>query len=156
MKFSDAVELLRSSSPKSRYLQEARRVVDRARPYLVGDVPVINVTAHNLYLEKNRQVYTIPPSGVIITAHRNEYVTREYNRTRLIATENLPTEESLRELDALESWFADERPVIVGSVISSQAYPGRVYSMVPSRYQSNENGTVMRSDKFLTYVRNGY
>jgi len=51
------------------------------------------------------------------------------NGVNLVSFEYKPSLESMAKLDWLEDYYPDH--IIVGSIISAQAFPGRVYGMVP-------------------------
>jgi hypothetical protein len=101
---------------------------------------------------KDGNVYTIEPSGVLINARPIEESAgfhtsgAELVRTRFAADE--ASEQALTRLEA-------ENPgaIIVGSIIAAQAFPGRVFAMVPApgfeRVAPAEKR--MRDDKFTVF-----
>ena len=114
---------------------------------------IINVTPHPIRFQSwNGRVYEIEPSGVLINARPVEEAAgthpsgAELVRTRFEA--DPASEEALTRLEA-------ENPgaIIVGSVIAAQAFPGRVFAMVPvpgfERVPPAEKR--MRDDKFTTF-----
>jgi len=114
---------------------------------------IINVTPHPITMQnQDGEVYTVEPSGVQINARPVEEAAgthpsgAELVRTRFEA--DPASEEALTRLE-------DENPgvVIVGSIIAAQAFPGRVFAMVPvpgfERVPPAEKR--MRDDKFTTF-----
>lgn len=114
---------------------------------------IINVTPHPVTLQDQAgRVYTIEPCGVLVNARPVEEPAGLHPsgaalvRTRFVA--DPASEEALSRLEA-------ENPgaVIIGSIIAAQAFPGRVFAMVPApgfeRVPPAEKR--MRDDKFTTF-----
>ena len=114
---------------------------------------IINVTPHPITMQDwEGNVYTVEPCGVLINACPVEEAAGTHlSGAKLVRTrfEADPTsEEALARLER-------ENPgaVIVGSIIAAQAFPGRVFAMVPvpgfERVPPAEKR--MRDDKFSTF-----
>jgi hypothetical protein len=114
---------------------------------------IISVTPHPITFQTPEgEVYELHPCGVVINATPVEEPAglhpsgAELVRTRFVASPE--AEEALARLEA-------ENPgaVIVGSIIAAQAFPGRVFALVPvkgfERVPPAEKR--MRDDKFTTF-----
>jgi len=114
---------------------------------------IVNVTPHPITMQdRDGNVYTIEPCGVLVNARPVEEFTGTHSsgaelvRTRFEA--DPASEEALICLEA-------ENPgaIIVGSIIAAQAFPGRVFAMIPApgfeRVPPAEKR--MRDDKFTTF-----
>jgi len=114
---------------------------------------IINVTPHPVtFQNREGNVYIVEPCGVLVNARPVEEAAgthpsgAELVRTRFEA--DPASEEALARLE-------DENPgvVIVGSIIAAQAFPGRVFAMVPvpgfERVPPAEKR--MRDDKFTAF-----
>ncbi len=116
---------------------------------------IINVTPHPITMmrKEDGSIYVVEPSGVLINARAVEEPAgthpsgAELVRTRFIA--DPASEEALAKLEA-------ENPaaIIVGSIIAAQAFPGRVFALVPvpgfERVPPDQKR--MRDDKFTVFV----
>jgi hypothetical protein len=115
---------------------------------------IINTTAHPIRFQfpTSGEIFEVPPCGVVINAQAvEEHVGThpcgaELVRTRFEATPE--AEEALNKLHA-----EDPDAIIVGSIIAAQAFPGRVFAMVPvpgfERVPPAEK--LMQADKFITF-----
>lgn len=114
---------------------------------------ILNVTPHPVrFQNSDGDVYTVEPCGVLVNARPVEEAAGTHPsgaalvRTRFEA--DPASEEALARLE-------QENPgaVIVGSIIAAQAFPGRVFAMVPvpgfERVPPAEKR--MRDDKFTTF-----
>ena len=114
---------------------------------------IINTTPHVIRLQNSAgEVYEVEPCGVLVNAHPVEEPAgkhpsgAELVRTRFVA--DPASEEALAKLE-------QENPgaIIIGSIIAAQAFPGRVFAMVPApgfeRVPPAEKR--MRDDKFTTF-----
>lgn len=117
---------------------------------------IINVTPHSIRFKGHGTladvIYEIPPCGVLINARPEEESAGNHpSGAWLVKTRFVADPESEKELVRLEK----ENPgaVIVGSIIAAQAFPGRVFAMVPvtgfERVPPAEK--IMRDDKFTTF-----
>jgi len=114
---------------------------------------IINVTPHPITFQNTAgEVYEIEPCGVLVNARPVEENAgthpsgAELVRTRFEA--DPASEKALAKLEA-ENFGA----IIVGSIIAAQAFPGRVFAMVPApgfeRVPPAEKR--MRDDKFTAF-----
>jgi len=114
---------------------------------------IINVTPHPIRFQNvDGEVYEVEPSGVLINARPVEEAAGTHpSSAELVRTRFEADPTSVKELDRLER----ENPgaIIVGSIIAAQAFPGRVFAMVPvpgfERVPPAEKR--MRDDKFTTF-----
>ena len=115
---------------------------------------IINDTPHSIRFQNAAgRVYTVEPCGVLVNARPVEEAVgthpsgAELVRTRFEA--DPASEEALTKLER-------ENPgaIIVGSIIAAQAFPGRVFAMVPvpgfERVPPAEKR--MRDDKFTVFL----
>src|SRR5690606_41634871 len=114
---------------------------------------LINTTPHPIRIQNtDGEVFEVDPCGILINARPVEEVAGTHPsgatlvRTRFEA--DPASEEALARLE-------QENPdaIIVGSIIAAQAFPGRVFAMVPvpgfERVPPAEKR--MRTDKFTTF-----
>lgn len=114
---------------------------------------IINTTVHPIrFQDKQGEVYEVPPCGVVINATPiEEPVGLHLSGARLVRTRFETSPEAEEALARLEA----ENPgaIIVGSIIAAQAFPGRVFAMVPvpgfERVPPAEKR--MRDDRFITF-----
>lgn len=94
----------------------------------VGDATIINCTPHPITFQTpDGELITVPPSGITLKAAAVEQFVRFVDGVELVETTFKPSAEALEELNKVEApgvW-------IVGSIISAQAFPGRVVSLIP-------------------------
>jgi len=73
----------------------------------------------------------VSPSGVVINARPVEQpIGLHPCGAELVQTKFVATEEEERKLDILEQKYPNA--IIVGSIIAAQAFPGRVFALVPA------------------------
>ena len=97
----------------------------------IDGVQIVNATPHEIRFQAaNGEVVTVEKCGKTLAARPVE-TALEYRRRNvdLVKTVFRASEAGEAELEALEAKFPNA--VIVGSIISAQAFPGRVYSLVP-------------------------
>ncbi|MGB9879605.1 MAG: hypothetical protein ACPLRM_02470 [Anaerolineae bacterium] len=119
---------------------------------LFDGVAYVNVTPHPITLQKGEQVFTVEPSGVLINARPEECHARTLpGGIQLVRTAFVPDPASAAALDAIEKEVPGA--VVIGSIIAAQAFPGRVFAMVPvpgfERVPPEQKR--MRADKFTTF-----
>lgn len=73
---------------------------------------------------------TVEPSGAKLQALPVEEAVGEIGQARIVKTVFKPTESGLKELEEIERHDPDLK--VIGSLVSAQAYPGRVFSMTPA------------------------
>lgn len=114
---------------------------------------IINVTAHNVrFQSKDGNIYEIPPCGVVISATAvEEHAGTHPNGAELVRTKFVASQEMEEALARIEERHPNA--IIVGSIIAAQAFPGRIFGMVPvqgfERVSYAEKR--MRDDKFVTF-----
>ena len=114
---------------------------------------IINTTPHSCRFQAaNGSTYEVPPCGVLINARVVEQAAGNHSsgaklcRTRFMA--DAANEAALAKLE-------QENPgaIIVGSIIAAQAFPDRVFGLMPApgfeRVPPAEKR--MRDDKFTTF-----
>ncbi len=92
---------------------------------------IINTTPHPCTFQGvSGEVYTVEPCGVVISARPVELQAgRHISGAELVSIMFEQTEEAISKLSKLENENPDA--VIVGSIIAAQAFPGRVFALVP-------------------------
>lgn len=114
---------------------------------------IINVTAHNVrFQNRDGVVYEIPPCGVVISATPvEEYAGTHPSGAELVRTKFTASQDMVDALTRLEERHPEA--IIVGSIIAAQAFPGRIFGMVPvqgfERVPHAEKR--MRDDKFVIF-----
>lgn len=116
-------------------------------------VRIVNATAHAIRFQSaDGQVYEVPPCGVVVNAQAVEEPAGKHpSGVELVTTYFEPTLEEVQALANLE--WDNPDAIVVGSIIAAQAFPGRVFAMVPvpgfERVPPAEKR--MRDDKFITF-----
>jgi hypothetical protein len=96
----------------------------------IDGVQIINCTPHEIrFLSANGDIVTVEKSGFTLAAKPIEHIVEERDGTTFVTTVFARSSEGERQLQELEAMPGDIR--IVGSIISAQAYRGRVVSLVP-------------------------
>lgn len=93
-------------------------------------VRILNCTPHNiLFLDGDAEV-SVDKCGATLLARPVETPAEERGRAQLVKTVFETSSQGLEELEAIER----EAPgvLLVGSIVSAQAYPGRVVGMIPA------------------------
>lgn len=117
------------------------------------DQMIVNVTPHPITMwDRNRGTFSVPPCGTVLSARAVEHpVGRHPSGAQLVRTRFEPTGEAVTDLERLEEKHLGA--IIVGSIIAAQAFPGRVFAMVPvpgfERVPPSEKR--MQADKFATF-----
>lgn len=132
----------------------AHPITFQSSSHLFNDEDSIECILCGRQLDENKPcVYTIQPCGIIINARPvEEHIETHPSGAELVRTKFEPDPESEEALIKLEK----ENPyaIIVGSVIAAQAFPGRVFAMVPvpgfERVPPAEKR--MRDDKFTSFA----
>lgn len=114
---------------------------------------IINTTVHPIRFQSgDGEVFEVEPCGIVINARAVEEVIGQHpSGAVLVKTRFEATPEAEEALTRLEQ----ENPgaIIVGSIIAAQAFPGRVFAMVPvpgfERVPPAEKR--MRDDRFITF-----
>ena len=116
-----------------------------------GGYTIVNCTPHPIrFLGHDGQVVEVPPSGYTLLAKPNEvYADDGFSLFSLVRTVFVPSPEGKAELAEIE-----QRGLLpVGSIISAQAWPGRVVSLVPVEGYERKPPMekLYRCDKFNTF-----
>ncbi|MBF7084397.1 hypothetical protein IT084_15700 [Desulfallas sp. Bu1-1] len=114
---------------------------------------IINTTPHPITFQSvTGEAYQVPPCGILINARPVEQPAGTHpSGAELVRTRFVPDSASAEALAQLEA----ENPgaIIVGSIIAAQAFPGRVFALVPvpgfERVPPAEKR--MRDDKFTVF-----
>ena len=96
------------------------------------EITFINVTPHPLVFRKeDGSEFVVEPCGFTAPAKPVETLVREDNGLTFVRTDFVGTPEASEELDRL----IGETPgvVVIGSMYSAQAYPGRVVAVTPAK-----------------------
>jgi len=91
------------------------------------EITIFNATPHPINFEVNGEVETVE-QDVVISATPTEEVVSVNGAITFVRTVFKPTEEGVETVHAAMMSGAN---IVVGSIISAQAYPGRVFSMIP-------------------------
>lgn len=97
---------------------------------LPSGVKVLNCTPHSVTFRSGENDMIVEPSGAKLQALPVEEAVGEIGQARIVKTVFNPTESGLKELEEIEKRDPDLK--VIGSLVSAQAYPGRVFSMAPA------------------------
>lgn len=113
---------------------------------------IINTTPHLItMIDSEGTVYSIP-SHCLLNAKAIE-TKSGFDRfgNELVKTSFVASAEAIAQLEEIEK--ENPESIIIGSIIAAQAFPGRVYAMIPApgfeRVAPNEKR--MRDDKFTIF-----
>jgi hypothetical protein len=96
----------------------------------IDGVQIINCTPHEIRFQAaNGDIVTVEKSGYTLAAKPVEQVVEVRDGTTFVTTVFAGSPQGEQELQAVEAEYPNAR--IVGSIISAQAYKGRVVSLVP-------------------------
>lgn len=116
-------------------------------------VTVVNCTPHPVrFQDVNGEIVTIDSDPeYLINARVEEEIFEQYGITYTTPT-FVGTPEGEQIIKKIE-WQFSEPPIIIGSIIAAQAYPGRVCGMcpVPGHERVAPAEKLMRCDKFTRY-----
>ena len=114
-------------------------------------VPVIvNCTPHPIRFQDNDGgVVEVQPSGYTLKATPQEIAAGERDGAELVRTTFVASDEGTRELLSIERLDA----LAVGSIVSAQAWPGRVFALVPVEGHERKPPAerLYRCDKFTVF-----
>jgi len=101
------------------------------------------------------KVFSIPSCGTVISATpvENHYKTTNQG-IELVTTSFEPNKKSKKELKKIEEAYWGE-VIIVGSIIAAQAFPERVWAMVPvpGYERVPPDKKLVRTDKFTVFLK---
>ena len=125
---------------------DVRSIVSRGVTY-------INVTPHAIRLQwPDGEEFMVEPSGVLINA-TPENKPAGTHRSGVELVRVVFTANSAETAKLIEIEVGYRAPVVLGSIIAAQAFPGRVLGMIPApgfeRVPTEEKR--MRADRFATY-----
>lgn len=92
---------------------------------------ILNCTPHSImFVSSAGTEYEVEPSGYVLRATPVETVAYEDGTNTFVKTIFVPSDEGIEELEEI----AEKYPyhIVVGSIISAQAFPGRVVGMIPT------------------------
>lgn len=120
---------------------------------LVDGKQIVNATPHPITFETmNGWLVTVEPSGKKMPAKAEEHIVYTEDGVEYVTTVFEPTEQGNAEIEEIKAW-SDNKIIIVGSLVSAQAYKGKVVAMVPvkgyERVAPAEKR--MRVDKFTIF-----
>lgn len=117
----------------------------------------INTTPHAVtFLCEDGTEFTVPPCGVLINARAVEEEAGEIwadegkKKIKIVRTKFIPDPESEQALKRIED---TQNGIIFGSIISAQAFPGRIFGLIaaPGFERVPVNEKRMRPDKFTVF-----
>lgn len=108
---------------------------------------ILNCTPHPIRFLDGGAVHEVGPSGFTLKADVIEQPAGERDGCELVHITFVPSEEGERELAEIEA----QGLMPVGSIISAQAWPGRVFALVPVKGLERAAKKLFRSDKFTVY-----
>ena len=89
---------------------------------------IVNCTPHSIrFLDLDCNIITVEPSGFTLRAVPQEQHVEYENGCEFVRTIFVPSDEGEIEVESMER----RNLLPVGSIISAQAWPGRVVSLVP-------------------------
>lgn len=118
----------------------------------INGIKFLNVTPHPITLAgpEGEEPTVLEPSGFIASAKAVEAPAGEKQGLSLVKTTFVGDKETEAQIDEL---LANDI-IVIGSIIAAQAYPGKVFAMVPckgfERVPPQEKR--MRWDKFTTFA----
>ncbi len=113
---------------------------------------IINATPHPIaFQDEDGNLIIVPMSGKTLKADAIETVVRTAHGKTFVKSVFVPSKEGTKELEALEREFPEA--IIVGSIISAQAFPGRVVGMIPTAetVRAAPAEKRFRMDRFTTF-----
>lgn len=119
---------------------------------LPSGVRVINCTPHVvIFIHDGRGIYA-EPSGAKLSTNPVERVVVKKGGADIVGTVFEPSEDGLGEIAVIEE--ADPKLLIVGPIISAQAYTGKVYGMTsaPGFERVAVDQKRMNPSKFTVYL----
>jgi len=91
----------------------------------------VNVTPHPIvFRSENGEKFTVPPSGRMCSARPVEKEVRKENGISFVTTSFEGDEKGWEEIREIRAGNPDA--IIIGSIISAQAYPGEIVAMTPA------------------------
>ena len=114
-------------------------------------VRILNCTPHVIKFLDNEDVIEVPPCGITLPVRTEEQVDYRTNTVELVRTVFVPDTEQLHIVQELLQYYYEV--LLVGSIISAQAYAGDVVGMIPVQgYERvSPDKKLMRIDKFNIY-----
>ena len=114
---------------------------------------IFNTTPHEIRFMESDGTIVIVPKGKVsdsVKANSTETLVSTSGKTMFVTPKFTPDDESLQ---VIEKAYNDGADIVVGSIIAAQAYPGKVFGMVPVEgYERATNDQkIMKSDTFVTY-----
>lgn len=92
---------------------------------------VVNCTPHKIIFRfPDGEDITIEPSGMTTDAYANEEIMETEGMMVFVKTVFIPSEKGKKEIAEIRTKMPNT--IIIGSIISAQAYPGEVFAMTPA------------------------
>lgn len=112
---------------------------------------VINATGHSITFDGDGEVAVLPSTKYIISCRSVEEEVDRKNGIALIRRRFEPKEESTKIIQAIEELHPGK--LIIGSVLAAQAYPGKVFALVPAFGFENKPPNKRRAvpDQLITF-----
>jgi len=113
----------------------------------------INTTPHSITLKSTltEEEFILPASGVLINSKPEESVVGGNGSIKFVQTTFTSNHEDYVKLNILNDMFPCA--IVIGSIIAAQAYPKRVYGLIP--YPGLERVSVdqkkMQAEKFTIF-----
>ena len=95
-----------------------------------NNVRVLNATPHPISFLDGNELVIVQPSGATLKAAPQEEIVDSYGQADLVKTIFAPSPEGEEELKTIQRGAPN--CLVIGSIISAQAYPGRVVAMTPA------------------------
>ena len=115
-------------------------------------VAVINCTPHPIRFQDGENLIEVAPCGATLKAATMETIAGQVGAANLVRTEFVRSPEGDAELAAIRGEIGPD-VLIVGSIISAQAWPGQVVGSTPApgfeRVPPDQKRA--RTDKFTTF-----
>lgn len=120
-----------------------------------GVIGIVNATPHPIKFDTASGIVEIAPSGYTLLATPEEEVVDHPIGGCFTAVKTVfkPSEKGWAEIAEIKSKYGGGT-VIVGSIISAEAYPSEVYSLVitPGLERAAPQDKTYRSDKFNVFT----
>lgn len=111
---------------------------------LSNKVEIVNCTAYDLQFEDGT---VVKPCGFYLMADIDEIPIETHDNYKIIQISPKPTLHGLKELETIRKDYPNA--IIIGSVLSAQAYPPYVKRCLYKKGSPNEH--ICRIDKFVQY-----
>ncbi|RDV83929.1 hypothetical protein [Ammonifex thiophilus] len=105
--------------------------------YRIRGTVYVNTTPHEIFFlnpDGGEEPVVLPPSGLVVNARTEELVVDREGEITFVRTGFFGDAETKKLLaDVNAAFFEDgKKPIIIGSIIAAQAYPGTVVALCPA------------------------